>query len=295
MRIIGHLAEESTARVFADYLYVQGIDNQVEHNPSDGWGIWVLDEDKLEKATGLLTAFRSNPGDPMYRTQGRSAGELRKEEEKSQEAYRKKLRSRRHLFRPLSPYGFGPLTFVMIVISVAVFFLSKFGTDDQRIMGLFMTDWSSGQWDPRLPEIRHGEVWRLLTPIFIHLSPLHILFNMLWLRDLGSMIEGRQSSLQLLLLTLVIGVCSNLAQCYTKGPVFGGMSGVVYGLLGYIWIRGKFDPGSGLYLHPTTVWMMIVWFFACFTPLIPNVANAAHAAGLVMGMVWGYLSSLRYR
>ena len=66
------------------------------------------------------------------------------------------------------------------------------------------------------------------------------------------------------------------------------MSGVVYGLLGYIWMRGKFDPGSGLYLHPSTVTMMIIWFFACFTPIIPNVANAAHAAGLVIGIAWGY-------
>ncbi len=295
MRIIGHLAEESAARLFADYLYVQGIANQVEHHASDGWSIWVLDEDKLERAAVLLTAFRSNPEDPKYRTQGRSAAELRKEEEKDQEAYRKKLHNRRHLFRPLTPYGFGPLTFAMIVVSVAVFFLSKFGTHNEKIMGLFMTDWSSGQPDLTLPEIRHGEVWRLFTPIFIHLSPLHILFNMLWLRDLGSMIEGRQSSLHLLILTLVIAGCSNLAQCYTSGPVFGGMSGVVYGLLGYIWMRGKFDPASGLYVHPSTVWMMIIWFFACLIGIIPHVANAAHAAGLVIGMAWGYLSSLRYR
>ena len=295
MRIIGHLAEESAARLFADYLYVQGIANQVEHHASDGWSIWVLDEDKLERAAVLLTAFRSNPEDPKYRTQGRSAAELRKEEEKDQEAYRKKLHNRRHLFRPLTPYGFGPLTFAMIVVSVAVFFLSKFGTHNEKIMGLFMTDWSSGQPDLTLPEIRHGEVWRLFTPIFIHLSPLHILFNMLWLRDLGSMLEGRQSSLHLLILTLVIAGSSNLAQCYTSGPVFGGMSGVVYGLLGYIWMRGKFDPASGLYVHPSTVWMMIIWFFACLIGIIPHVANAAHAAGLVIGMAWGYLSSLRYR
>ena len=41
--------------------------------------------------------------------------------------------------------------------------------------------------------------------------------------------------------------------------------------------------------------MMIIWFFACFTPLIPNVANATHATGLAVGLAWGYLSSLRYR
>jgi GlpG protein len=73
------------------------------------------------------------------------------------------------------------------------------------------------------------------------------------------------------------------------------MSGVVYGLLGYIWMRGKFDPGSGLYVHSHTVAMMIIWFVACFTPLVPHVANATHAVGLALGMAWGYLSSLRYR
>jgi GlpG protein len=109
------------------------------------------------------------------------------------------------------------------------------------------------------------------------------------------MIEGRQSWRMLAVLVLVIAVGSNLAQFFYAGPVFGGMSGVVYGLLGYIWMRGKFDPGSGLYLHPTTVTMMIIWFLACFTPFIPHVANGTHAAGLVIGLAWGYLSSLRYR
>jgi len=209
------------------------------------------------------------------------------------------VRDRRQLFRPLTAYGFGPVTLGLIVISVIVSLYSKFGDDPQAIMRLFITDYtvmgSYIGWIKTLPEIRHGQLWRLVTPIFIHFGVIHILFNMFWLRDLGSMIEGRQSSGLLALLVVVIGVCSNLAQFYYGGPAFGGMSGVVYGLLGYIWMRGKFDPASGLYLHPTTVTMMIVWFFACFTPLIPHIANATHAAGLAVGLAWGYLSSLRYR
>ena len=197
-------------------------------------------------------------------------------------------------------YGFGPVTFVLIVISVIVFFLSHFGTDVQRVMGLFITNYSIDgmfiQWDSGLQEIRHGEVWRLITPIFVHMSPLHILFNMLWLRDLGSMIEGRQSSVYLLMLVLVIAAGSNVAQFYFgHSPNFGGMSGVVYGLLGYVWIRGKLDPGSGLFLHPSTVTMMLIWLVACYTGILGPIANTAHLAGLVMGAAWGYLSSLRYR
>jgi len=79
------------------------------------------------------------------------------------------------------------------------------------------------------------------------------------------------------------------------GPNFGGMSGVVYGLLGYIWIRGKLDPGSGLFLHRETVIMMIVWFFLCFTGWVGDIANGAHAGGLLIGMACGWLSSLKHR
>ena len=73
------------------------------------------------------------------------------------------------------------------------------------------------------------------------------------------------------------------------------MSGVVYGLLGYIWIRGKFDPGSGLYLHSSTVIMMLIWFFACLSGYLGQIANTAHTVGLLMGMAWGFVSGLRYR
>jgi GlpG protein len=296
MRLIGHLADEKAARTFADYLYVQGIQGHVEFEKPDGWGIWINEEDRLKEAAGLLTTFRQNPADPKYRAEAKSAIELRAEAEKEEAKYRKKVSDRRRLFQPLQDYGFGPLTFGLIAISVVVFFLSKFGNEPQRVLGLFITEFvPRSPLGPVLPEVMHGQVWRLITPIFIHFDPLHILFNMLWLRDLGSMIEGRQSSWQLAILIVVLAVCSNLGQFFYAGPVFGGMSGVVYGLLGYIWLRGKFDPGSGLYLHPTTVAMMILWFFACFTPLIPHVANATHAVGLVMGMAWGYLSSLRYR
>jgi GlpG protein len=306
MRSIGYLTDETAARTFGDYLYVQGIANQIEYHKPDGWAVWVNDEDKLEQATTLLAAFRQNPNDPKYRAGVKGAAALREKEEKGEAAYRKKVRTPRQLFRPLAAYGFGPLTFLLIVISVVVAIISRFGEAQQSIMRLFMTGYSIQgnfiSWSTTLPEVRHGEIWRLITPIFIHFGPLHLIFNMLWLRDLGSMIEGRQSSWLLAIMVLAIAVVSNLAQFYyggphfhQGGPDFGGMSGVVYGLLGYIWIRGKFDPGSGLYLHSYTVAMMIIWFVACFTPLIPHVANGTHAAGLAMGMAWGYLSSLRYR
>jgi GlpG protein len=298
MRLIGHLASESTARTFGDYLFVQGIENHLEHENDSGWAVWISDEDKLERASSLLAAFRTNPAAPEYKAKAKSAAELRAELEKGETAYRKRVRGRGQLFRPLTAYGFGLLTFALIVLSVAVFILTKSGDEPQRL-GFSITNYSvSGDmvtWYRGLPEIRHGQIWRLITPIFIHFGILHIFLNMLWLRDLGSMIEGRQSTWHLAALVLVIAALSNLAQYLVHGPTFGGMSGVVYGLFGYIWIRGKRDPASGLFLHPTTVMMMLIWLVVCFTGLAGPIANVVHAVGLILGVAWGFLSSLRHR
>jgi GlpG protein len=138
-----------------------------------------------------------------------------------------------------------------------------------------------------LAEVRTGQIWRLITPIFIHYGPLHLLFNMLWLSDLGSMIEKRQGPVKLALLVVVLAIVSNLGQYWVDGPFFGGMSGVVYGLFGYIWLRGQCDPASSLTLSPTTVWMMLAWYFLCLFGFVGHVANSAHTVGLVVGVLWG--------
>jgi GlpG protein len=311
MRMIGHLEGEARARAFSDYLYAQGIENQVEPDKDGTWALWIHSEEELEKAKSLLAAYRQNAADPEYQSAGTAAQKLREAKKKEQSDYEKRLKKRRHLFRPVTGYGFGPVTFLLIGVSVVVFVLSKYGYDLKAIHSLFISEpelpnaYELGGWDEfvrrisavraMLPEVRQGELWRVFTPMFIHMTILHILFNMLWLRDLGSMVEARQSSWLLAVLVLVFAAGSNLAQYFVSGPIFGGMSGVVYALVGYIWIRGKLDPGSGLYLHPTTVTMMIIWFFACLFHLVGNVANTAHGAGLVMGMAWGWLSSIRHR
>ena len=74
-------------------------------------------------------------------------------------------------------------------------------------------------------------------------------------------------------LVLVIAAVSNVGQYLMSGPSFGGMSGVVYGLLGYVWMQGKFNPASGLALHKQTVTLMIIWFFLCLSGLMGNIAN----------------------
>jgi GlpG protein len=189
---------------------------------------------------------------------------------------------------PIRSLRLGPLTAVLIGISAAVAVFSDLGNNAGFLEKLFIARTES---EGFLPEVLHGQVWRLITPIFIHFSILHIVFNMLWLKDLGTMIERKVSSQMLLALVTVIGVLSNVGQFLYSGPIFGGMSGVVYGLLGFVWMKSRFDPASGLYVSRETVVWMLGWFVLCLTGLAGSVANMAHGTGLVVGIVWGFASS----
>ncbi|MES2206333.1 MAG: rhomboid family intramembrane serine protease [Pseudomonadota bacterium] len=131
------------------------------------------------------------------------------------------------------------------------------------------------------------EPWRLVTPMLIHYGFFHIFFNMLWLRDAGSLIESKRGSWFLLILVFLLAAISNYLQFHLTGHHnFGGMSGVVYGLFGYIWMQGKHNPHFGFEVDKNTVIMMLVWFFVCLTGWLGNVANWAHGGGLVAGMVF---------
>jgi hypothetical protein len=110
------------------------------------------------------------------------------------------------------------------------------------------------------------------------------------LNDLGTLVERAVGSLRFLLLVLVMAAVSNVVQFKAHGPLFGGMSGVVYGLFGYAWIRGRLDPTSGLYLRQDIVFWMLGWFVLCAAGVIGGVANWAHGGGLASGAALGYLA-----
>jgi rhomboid protease GlpG len=292
MRLIGHLTDESGAVAFGDYLLVQGIKNEIESEKDGSWGIWIYSDDDIPRAKDFFSQYIAKPSDAKYRQASRKVREIAEDEEKDLEAYQKRVRTARQIWPSFLGGGIGLVTIVLIAFSIGVAVYSKLGRDIEPIRSLFITGLNEFGSEIRLDEVRHGQIWRLFTPMFIHFGILHIVFNMLWLRDLGGMIESRQSSWHLLGLVLVTSGTSNLGQyLWTHHPLFGGMSGVVYGLLGYVWMRGKFDPASGLFLHRETVIMMIFWLFLCFTGALGPIANTAHVVGLLVGMAWGFVSA----
>lgn len=144
-------------------------------------------------------------------------------------------------------------------------------------------------YDISLPEVRHGQVWRLFASIFLHFGIMHIVFNLMWLRDLGGFIQNRFGAGYLAVLVLLTAIVSNYAQLLWAGPGAGGLSGVNYGLFGYLWMRGKFDRAGLWRLNPQTVQLMMIWLVVCYTGALGPIANAAHTGGLIFGMAAGFI------
>lgn len=178
------------------------------------------------------------------------------------------------------------VTVAVIGLSVAATLYSGFGANLEHVRAFFITEYLNAG----LPEVSSGQLWRLITPIFLHFAWYHLAFDALWMWQLGSVIEKRLGPWDLAVLVAVIGAGSNVAQFLSTGPLFGGLSGVVYGLLGYFWVQGRFNPRFGLVLNETVVYLMLGWFVLCWIQVIPNVANWAHTAGLVLGMAAAWVS-----
>lgn len=156
---------------------------------------------------------------------------------------------------------------------------------------------------PYFEKIRQGQVWRLFSPCILHKELLHLLFNMLWLWMLGKQIEQRLSKIKYILLMLIVGVISNVSQYLMSGPYFLGYSGVIMGMVGFIWARQQVAPWEGyplqkavlLFLAVYVLLMFVLSFFSFVTQAIgfnllaPNIANTAHIAGAVVGYLLGRL------
>jgi GlpG protein len=307
MRFIGSIPDDQLATRFSDYLVALGINNQVEQG-SSGFAIWVHDDDQIERSKAELATFLNDPNRPMYGQASNAAQRVRDDQLRKEESLRKNYIDYRTRFAGLANKP-APLTIALIIACLLVAFLTQFGesgehverwlrfgnltTEEQvqDVIEIFRRNRTQTQVKPieLIPpgaqDVLGGQVWRIVTPMFMHFGLLHLAFNMLWLWDLGRAIERVRGTLAFLGIVLATSALSNIAQFYWSGPYFGGMSGVVYGLFGYIWVKTKVEPHLGFRLNPQTVLIMMAWLVLCAVGFIPNVANAAHVIGLIVGMV----------
>ena len=170
-----------------------------------------------------------------------------------------------------------PFTFTKIIISNQGFV---------SVLSFDQTFYQNNQW------------WRLITPMFIHFSFAHLAFNCLWMYILGEKIERVDGSFIFFLIVICSSVFSNFLQFYwTDSSLFGGLSGVIYGLIGYCMIM-EMDSDYDRYELPTALYLfMIIWLILGFIGLLDlfgfgSVANFAHLGGLVSGVIFAMICKM---
>jgi GlpG protein len=285
MRKLADAADEEQARAWVDHLLLRGIDAQVR--PEGGIEVWVVDDDDLAPAREHLEGF-----EPAARgQQARDAAKVRRRRAREAEAHVQRYQDigKRWLGVAAGP---GPITTFLILASIVahlVRWLSEGPVDPMWNMTIDHFD----SLEP-LARVRQGEIWRLVTPMFLHFGLLHLGFNMLWLDRLGRQVEHNHGLPTIVALVITAQVVGGLGQYWFTGPSFGGMSGVNYALFGFVWMSDRYDRRHRYVISGASTVLLMVWFVACATGLLGPIANIGHAGGLVVGLLFGLPAYVRH-
>lgn len=317
MRCLGQINGRSAAESFVAYLLTQDITTQIEAvgdiasetDPVDRWEIWVRDEDKLQQARSELAQFVDSPRDPKYASALSQAKTILAEREKK---LQKAARNLRRVDMRLSTNGLTgggsipPLTLTLLIISIAVSLLSSFGKPKpsnewgqsivEELSFVSFEDYLKSDRDPAA-SLKRGELWRMVTPIFLHLNMFHLAMNMFVLVSFGRMVERWVGTPRFALFVLLLAVGPNLLQGLSPAwmhgsPAFGGISGVLYGLFGYVWVRSSLDPSLGVSIPFPIVIIFVGMIVVGLSGVVPNwqYADLCHLGGLVLGCLVAFAS-----
>ena len=162
---------------------------------------------------------------------------------------------------------------------------------------------------PMFEKIQQGQIWRFISPCFLHADLFHLFFNMLWLIVLGKQIEFHLGKARYIFFIVITGVISNTAQYLMGGANFIGFSGILCAMLAFIWMRQRVSPWEGYQLDRSTVIFMLIFIVAMAliqsfsfvleksidVTISPGIANMAHLSGACIGLILGRLNFFRWR
>ena len=158
MFIVGELRDQKMAQEMEKELILMGLSAKIEHDPKTEMNlIFVTKEEDFTRAQDY---YRVKLG-------------LQKPSQMDEEWVKIKTLPR------------GRITYAILVLCIVIFVMS-YTEMGKRLYDLFYIAKPESGF---LYEVSRGQLWRLLTPVFLHLSIMHILFNMLWFKDLGYLIE----------------------------------------------------------------------------------------------------------
>jgi membrane associated rhomboid family serine protease len=139
-----------------------------------------------------------------------------------------------------------------------------------------------------------AEPWRLLTSTVVHANFIHVGFNVWWMWLLGTYVEASFGHLRALGLMLLLAVGSAAAE-YTFSTGGVGLSGVVYGLFGFLWALDRYSMRHRGAMDRQRTRFFVFWFFLCIVLThfdVLRIANVAHGSGAVFGGLVGVAFAL---
>ncbi len=273
MMRITHFNNPRLAQAFVDYMATRGVTLRIEHG--EAYTILLDDESQAAVVENELQQFVRDPLHPRYQDASWQSGNTASGLQYQRSSLLANIRERA-----------GPLTMTVMIACVAVFILMQIVGD--RTM-LYWLAWPAD-------EGQYFQVWRWFSHALLHFSLLHIAFNVMWWWYLGGAVEKRLGTGKLVVIALISALLSGWMQAKFSGIWFGGLSGVVYALMGYAWLRGERDPESGIFLERGLMAFAILWlvigYFGAFGLAI---ANAAHVTGLLVGLAMAAADTYKVR
>jgi GlpG protein len=265
-------SKEQPARLLTVYLIEQGIQAEYQHSANDNaHSVMLFESSDQIKAKELAEEFVLNPSNAKYQTAAWETGET------------VNLIPDKYFSAAKTLYDLkqAPFTSSLLIICLIIYLLMMVGVSSPY-------SWLKIQ--PVAMLLDTGQWWRILGPALIHFSVLHIAFNLLWWWTLGKQIEKTFGFISLLILFVFSAVASNFAQLWVSGPNFGGLSGVVYALVGCVWWLGWLKPSWGLSMPKPIVGFLLVWLVVGYLDVLPvQMANIAHTVGLICGCLFAWL------
>lgn len=268
-------------QAFSQWLRSQGVEHRISME-GDSQVIWLIDERLEEPVMAALERYMNDP-------------EMRSRLKASPTA---PPRHRRHWqAKPAQ----APLTLGTVVLAALLAWITGFGAGPFTVELLIVdpSQWAVGsfnqRWEALLGTLAQGQFWRLFSPDFLHFTAAHLVFNAVVLWFLGSQVEVIDGRARLILLFVVTSLAANLLQYLVTGPLFGGLSGVVYGIIAYTWLSQRDYPR---FIFPPALMMFsVVWLLIGLTPIpeqlgIGSMANGAHLGGLLGGLAMAALLPL---
>lgn len=289
-------AQSNAADLLSAYLNTQGIESTVEFsnqiqassrvpdsdeasdpNKVSGYQVCIAQYEDIPQASRIAKDFVNNPNQPKFQASAWELGELSHQASPNENS--------QNVVLALYEFKRSPFTFIVLALCLLVFIISFLGY--LPAMGQLL------EIKPMSELLQTHQWWRLVGPNFLHFSFMHLAFNLVWWWMLGRQLELSFGTSSLIIFFFIASLFSNISQLMVSGPNFGGLSGIVYALVGFVWWIGWLRPKWLISLPNNVIYFLLAWLvIGYFDVLWVNMANEAHTFGLVSGCLMALIVHL---